>query len=808
MRIDVVTTTAALEGLQDEWDRLVDEAAGDGAFVSHPWVAAWWRAYGAGARLHVVCVRDAAGALCGIAPLYVDGGAAGTPALLRFLGTGGDTSPDYVGVIARHGRERDVAAAVVDHLHGGEAPPWDAALLSDLAEESAMTDALEAALSRRAGALLTCRLPDAVCPYTTLARSKAQFMANLPRRLQRLLRGRHKLEQSRKVELFLWGDRGEEIGAGIDELARLHALRFAAKGAQTLAFGSPRYREFHQEAAARMHRRGALRLYCLALDGVVVAMLYCLRHHDTVYYFQSGFDPAYGNLSVGQLTFAYAMEHAIGEGVRRFDFLKGDYAYKAEWATGRRRTVRLVAARPRVAGARALLAHGYRPLLSAARSYLRGARDDLGARLRESLGLRPDHVLRHYAKYGVAAALYHSGALGAALKGLRLIDREQRLVVLAYHKVLPRAEKRPGESITVSTENFATQVAVLAKLFAAPAPEQALATLDRRPERRTAYPLLVTFDDGYENVLAHAWPPLRRNGVPFVFFVVTGALGTDELLWTDEVVELLVRSPHQALAFRFGGKLEHHPLDDEGQRMELAAFLKRRLKRLDQAGFEATLEELRRAAGVTRIAQHERTHLLAWDDIRFMQRDGVEIGGHGLTHMTLARLPSDRLATEIRETQARFTRELGAPGRYFAYPNGYPEDVDGRTVAEVRGDGFTRAFTMVSRVATAADHPHLLPRIAPEDEPGVMLGLELVRILAAEVLRPSAWLARAAPPALQRTPIVAVSLPVPAPSVEVAAATAPATGTATAPATATATATATAAEAVLTPAPPMTSAAH
>jgi hypothetical protein len=233
MRIEVVTTGAELEELGREWDALVDAAASDGIFVSHAWIAAWWRAYGRDALLHLVCVRDDEGTLVGLAPLYLANVRPGEPATLRFIGTGGDTSPDYVGVIARHGREREVAASVVDHLHAPAAPLWDVALFTDLCEEARMTDALEAELRRHSGAWRTVRRADAVCPYTTLPRTREQLFANLPPRLQRVLRSREKLEKAHAIKLIVWGEQGEDVADGMDHLARLPRERHAFEVRET-----------------------------------------------------------------------------------------------------------------------------------------------------------------------------------------------------------------------------------------------------------------------------------------------------------------------------------------------------------------------------------------------------------------------------------------------------------------------------------------------------------------------------------------------------------------------------------------------
>jgi len=46
------------------------------------------------------------------------------------------------------------------------------------------------------------------------------------------------------------------------------------------------------------------------------------------FFFIGGFDPDYARWSVGTVLFGYAIQHAIEEGAREFDFLRGEEEYK------------------------------------------------------------------------------------------------------------------------------------------------------------------------------------------------------------------------------------------------------------------------------------------------------------------------------------------------------------------------------------------------------------------------------------------------------------------------------------------------
>jgi peptidoglycan/xylan/chitin deacetylase (PgdA/CDA1 family) len=62
--------------------------------------------------------------------------------------------------------------------------------------------------------------------------------------------------------------------------------------------------------------------------------------------------------------------------------------------------------------------------------------------------------------------------------------------------------------------------------------------------------------------------------------------------------------------------------------------------------------------------------MLAWREIREMQRWGIDFGAHTLTHPDLTRLPSDQIEAEICRSKAIVEDGLGAPIACFAYPYG------------------------------------------------------------------------------------------------------------------------------------------
>lgn len=104
-------------------------------------------------------------------------------------------------------------------------------------------------------------------------------------------------------------------------------------------------------------------------------------------------------------------------------------------------------------------------------------------------------------------------------------DGRQRLSVLMYHKVLPRAV----DPWTVAKDQLAAQLDwLVARDFTAITCRQLIDRLDHQtplPQR----PILITFDDGYVNNVEHAQPLLAERALCATMFVPTAYLGSANL---------------------------------------------------------------------------------------------------------------------------------------------------------------------------------------------------------------------------------------------------------------------------------------
>lgn len=158
--------------------------------------------------------------------------------------------------------------------------------------------------------------------------------------------------------------------------------------------------------------------------------------------------------------------------------------------------------------------------------------------------------------------------------------------------------------------------------------------------------VLITFDDGYHDNLDNALDVLARYRYPAVLFVPIGYL--------DDASPL----PHE--------------------------------------------EHLARRGVIN--------HTLAWEELADLERGGVRVESHGISHRPLAALEVDEAAREIVLSKLRLEERLGRPVRAFAYVKGSEAHYKPVHLSLLRQAGYEVAFTSVSRSNGPATDPLRLHR--------------------------------------------------------------------------------------------------
>ncbi len=307
----------------DEWEALRSADPHATCFQSPAWLVPWARHLARGEPF-ALALRDPldGGRLHALIPLERR-----SMGRVRFAGSG---VSDYQGSLELPGRG------------GATAELLQAWLLADGSWVRCLDGPqAPAELSARAPETLGWRrIAREYCPYLALPESEEALAASLPRGLRKNLRSaRNRLRlEGFRVECVAQ----ETLQEFYSALFALHGARWRSKGLPGV-FGSARVRRFHEDAGVALLASGELQLLALRdAAGVIRAAHLGYLFGGRCAFYASGFDPALRALSPGGVLILSAMEAAIRDGCRGFDFLRGGEAYKYRWGAVNRTNVRLL----------------------------------------------------------------------------------------------------------------------------------------------------------------------------------------------------------------------------------------------------------------------------------------------------------------------------------------------------------------------------------------------------------------------------------------------------------------------------------
>ncbi len=260
-----------------------------------------------------------------------------------------------------------------------------------------------------------------------------------------------------------------------------------------------------------------------------------------------------------------------------------------------------------------------------------------------------------------------------------------RVVILVYHRILPDPLARqcllqPGMYVTVSA--FERQVRFLRSHFDVLPLGELLQIWRRGPLRHDGRFCVLTFDDGWADNYANAYPILKQYQVPGTIFVPTAYIGTRQWFWTDAMAFLLTRwddggltpdDRREVSAILAGCEPLREILAPARPRADRASQVTRLeaaiawLKQWPTEQAEALVDRLRRAS---RVSLPDERMFLDWTEIEEMSHRGISFGSHSRSHRILVGLPQRQALEELQASMCALKARSVNWIPVFCYPNG------------------------------------------------------------------------------------------------------------------------------------------
>jgi peptidoglycan/xylan/chitin deacetylase (PgdA/CDA1 family) len=211
-----------------------------------------------------------------------------------------------------------------------------------------------------------------------------------------------------------------------------------------------------------------------------------------------------------------------------------------------------------------------------------------------------------------------------------------------------------------------------------------------------------------------AFPVLKRVGAPATLFAVTGFLDGQCWLWTDQVRYLFTGTRRTRAATTLDGEVLPLALEDPAARVETMRRVAARLKRMPEERRARAVDDLAAALDVVVPVRPPAEYApISWDQARELERHGVALEAHTVTHPILTQVSSDRLRHELTHAKIRLEAELGRTVSVFCYPNG---DCNAAVRDAVGRAGYTCAVLSTGGLNPVGVDPLGVTRVGAESD--------------------------------------------------------------------------------------------
>jgi CelD/BcsL family acetyltransferase involved in cellulose biosynthesis len=308
-----------------EWEEALQRSVDNHIFLTWEWLSTWWKHFGDDRIFSLITVSDDE-KLIAAAPLmnskYKLAGLKLTK--MEFIGT---PAADYQTFLLAD-KKAECAKLMLDYAKS-KVSSWDCMEFEDIPEDSETIKILSNCSTKK------LRFDERnlnICPYIILPTRFEDYFQGLGSNWRRNMRRWEKrLKNEFKVNFYIHKDLGT-LEKAMKKFFYLHQVKWQSEK-RSGAFADPKFRDFHLNVAKLFAERGWLNLCFLTLNDEPVSAIYAFKYGNKMFNYLTGFDPAFSDYRVGHLLFMYSIKDSIENGLREFDFMRGDESYKQQWNT-------------------------------------------------------------------------------------------------------------------------------------------------------------------------------------------------------------------------------------------------------------------------------------------------------------------------------------------------------------------------------------------------------------------------------------------------------------------------------------------
>jgi peptidoglycan/xylan/chitin deacetylase (PgdA/CDA1 family) len=212
-----------------------------------------------------------------------------------------------------------------------------------------------------------------------------------------------------------------------------------------------------------------------------------------------------------------------------------------------------------------------------------------------------------------------------------------------------------------------------------------------------------TIDDGFADQAIIAREVFLPLQCPVTVFLITGFLDGQLWPWDDQLSNAFRHSEANSLTLDMASKRVTLKLQSEQDKLDALNRVRQWCKEIPGTELYAEVHKIVRALQTdVQLAPPPEFRPMSWDEVRSLEKAGIDFGPHSVTHRIFSRLNQEDARLEIHNSWARLKAELSRPVPILAWPTGRSADFERKDMELARAEGLQAC------VATNDDYAHVI----------------------------------------------------------------------------------------------------
>jgi peptidoglycan/xylan/chitin deacetylase (PgdA/CDA1 family) len=206
----------------------------------------------------------------------------------------------------------------------------------------------------------------------------------------------------------------------------------------------------------------------------------------------------------------------------------------------------------------------------------------------------------------------------------------------------------------------------------------------------------LTIDDGYIDFKNIAYPLLKKFNLPATVFITTDFIEGKLMMWWDQLEYLIDNTKKPSLYVCLTDQILTLPLRSKIEKTVAILTLTNQFKTFPLTKIHYKLQQLSTTLEVTIPDKPPKKYsALCWNDIREMEKDGIDFQPHTVNHPILSRIILSDQEWQIYKCIKSINENINSDPIVFCYPNGTYKDFTKETVTILKKCNFAGACSTI-----------------------------------------------------------------------------------------------------------------